>query len=81
MRASLMRMMNPRNGTDIIYIPSWLLTSITRYSQEEIMMHEHVMKMVPAFKDVVATLSKDPAQLEAFVAYVSMRIYAVIGTH
>ena len=45
------------------------------------MTHEHVMKMVPAFKDVVATLSKDPAQLEAFVAYVSTRIYAVIGAH
>lgn len=42
------------------------------------MTHEDVMKMVPTFKDVVTTLSKDPAQLEVFIAYVSTRIYAHI---
>jgi len=41
-------------------------------------MHEKVMKMVPTFKDMITTLSKDPVQLKAFIAYVgtSMRIYA-----
>lgn len=42
------------------------------------MMHEAVMKLVPTFKDVVTTLSQDPVQLEAFIAQVSMRIYAHI---
>ncbi|KAF8486977.1 hypothetical protein DFH94DRAFT_687459 [Russula ochroleuca] len=40
-----------------------------RYSPEEAMMHEKVMKMVPTFKDMITTLSKDPVQLKAFIAY------------
>lgn len=40
------------------------------------MMNSDLMKLVPTFKDVVTKLREDPVQLEAFIAYVCIRIYA-----
>ena len=45
-----------------------------RYTQEETLMHEDVMKMVPTFKDVVTKLNEDPVPLESFIAYVCMHL-------
>ena len=39
-------------------------------------MHEDMMEMVLTFKDVVTKLNEDPVQLESFIAYVCMHIYA-----
>lgn len=78
MQAFLTRRTNLRTGTDLADFPSKLLTSLTRYTLEETATHESVMRMVPTFKDVVTTLNGDPTQLEAFIAFVSTRIYAHI---
>jgi hypothetical protein len=79
MQGFLMRTRDLRNSTDVTFTSRMITDNYyVRYSPEEATMHENVMKMVPTFKDVVTTLSKDPIQLEAFIAYVgtSMRIYA-----
>jgi hypothetical protein len=77
MQAFLMRMRNQHNSTYIVSMFAMITDNhTTRYTQEETLMHEDVMKMVPTFKDVVMKLGEDPVHLESFIAYVCMRIYA-----
>ena len=76
MQGLLIRMRRTRKGMVYhhTFHTEYILTTTTRYSEEDTMMHEDLMTIVPTFRDVLMTLR---TQLEAFIAcLVSRHIYS-----
>jgi hypothetical protein len=57
------------------------LTGALRYTPEDVLAHEKIMKLVPTFRSTLTAFAADPPLLQAFITKVSayMRSYLLLG--